>query len=148
MIRGSCLCGAVEFEIAGRLSPIQYCHAVRCRKASGSAFNTEAAARADQFRFVSGEDSISTYDAPLLHEPPAYRRNFCRTCGSPLPVALEGTDFVGVQAGTLEGEVGAEGFRHVFTSQAASWFEPSDDLPKFEGRPPVDARLPKKRELS
>ncbi|MBW2391278.1 MAG: GFA family protein [Deltaproteobacteria bacterium] len=146
MIRGSCLCGAVAFEITGRLSPIQYCHAERCRKASGSAFNAEAAARADQFRFIRGEDSIATYDAPLLREPPAYRRNFCRTCGSPLPVPLEGTDFVVIQAGTVDDEIDAKPFRHIFTSQAASWFNPDDDLPKFEGRPPENARLPSKRD--
>ncbi|MFT5696287.1 MAG: hypothetical protein ACI9QQ_002267, partial [Myxococcota bacterium] len=45
MIRGSCLCGSVRYEISGKLSPIQYCHAQRCRKASGAAFATEAAAR-------------------------------------------------------------------------------------------------------
>ena len=32
MIRGSCLCGAVAFEIDGRVTPIQLCHARRCQK--------------------------------------------------------------------------------------------------------------------
>ena len=37
MIRGSCLCGDVAFEIEGEVTPIQLCHAERCRKATGGA---------------------------------------------------------------------------------------------------------------
>ncbi|MFT5696541.1 MAG: hypothetical protein ACI9QQ_002522, partial [Myxococcota bacterium] len=135
-------CGSVRYEISGKLSPIQYCHAQRCRKASGAAFATEAAARVVDFAFTQGQELISSYDAPLLREPPAYRRNFCRQCGSPLPVPLEGTDYVVVQAGTLDGDVPAKVFRHIFTGQRAPWYEINDELPKFEARPPVHTRLP------
>ena len=41
MIRGSCLCGAVAFEVDGRVTPIQLCHAHRCQKSTGSAFSPE-----------------------------------------------------------------------------------------------------------
>lgn len=143
MIRGSCLCGSVRYQIDGSLSPIQYCHAQRCRKASGAAFATEAAARAIDFSFTQGEELIASYDAPILHEPPAYRRNFCTQCGSPLPVPLEGTDYVIIQGGTLDGDVPAKVFRHIFTGQRAPWYELNDELPKFEASPPVHTRLPK-----
>ena len=45
MVRGSCLCGGVAFEIDGRLTPIQLCHARRCQKFTGSAFPPEMAAK-------------------------------------------------------------------------------------------------------
>ena len=35
MIRGSCLCGAVRFEMSGRPSTFSYCHCSRCRKSEG-----------------------------------------------------------------------------------------------------------------
>lgn len=35
MQRGSCLCGAVRFEIDGELTPPDACHCSMCRKASG-----------------------------------------------------------------------------------------------------------------
>jgi len=38
MIRGSCLCGGVKFEITRAVGPFELCHCARCRKASGSAF--------------------------------------------------------------------------------------------------------------
>ena len=142
MIRGSCLCRGIQFEIDGPLSPIQYCHAKRCRKASGSAFGTESAARRSDFQFTCGEELITTYAAPLLHEPPAYVRKFCRVCGSPIPVPLDETDFIVIQAGTLDEGVTSKVFRHVFTSEAASWYEMNDDLPKHDRRPPPESRVP------
>ena len=142
MVRGSCLCGGVAFEIDGRLTPIQLCHAIRCRKATGSAFAPELAAKSARFRWVRGEELISTYEAPLLREPPPYRKAFCRVCGSPLPLAREGSDFVVLLAGTLDGGAEIEPFRHIFVGQRAPWHEISDDLPKFDGRPPADQRLP------
>ena len=39
MIRGSCLCGAVAFEIEGEVTPIGMCHCSKCRKVSGVASN-------------------------------------------------------------------------------------------------------------
>src|SRR5438093_8191191 len=105
MISGTCLCGAVSFAIDGQLTPIQYCHATRCRKATGSAFAAEVAAKASDFRWTRGEDLVTVYEAPLLREPRPYRHAFCRVCGSPLPVPLEGTDFVVLHAGVLDGEL-------------------------------------------
>lgn len=147
MIRGSCLCGGVQFEIDGPLSPLQTCHAQRCRKASGSAFGTESAARSADFRLTCGEELIETYVAPILDEPPAYMRKFCRVCGSPLPVPMVEADFMVIQAGTLDEGVTSQVFRHVFTSEAASWFEISDDLPQHERRPPPESRVPEDEDM-
>jgi len=147
VIHGSCLCGAVAFEIDGPLSPIQHCHAARCRKASGSAFGTECAARLVDFRFTRGEDELTSYQAPLLREPPVYTRRFCRTCGSPMPVQMGDEPWVEIQAGVIDDDVEARLFRHIFTGQRAGWFEIHDDLRQFEGRPPPQARLPSDEDM-
>jgi hypothetical protein len=133
----------VAFEIEGRLSPMQYCHATRCRKATGSAFAAEVAANASELRWIRGENLVTVYEAPLLREPPPYRRAFCRKCGSPMPVALEGTNFVVVQAGVLDGSPDTRPFRHIFVNQNASWHTITDTMPRFEERPPAGQRLPR-----
>ena len=148
MVRGSCLCGQVSFEIDDGLSPIQYCHATRCRKAGGSAFAAELAAPAAHFRWLRGEDLITVYEAPLLREPPPYRHAFCRVCGSPLPGLLKGTDFVVLPAGVLDGELEARPFRHIFVEQNPSWHTIADDLPQFAQHAPASQRLPHKRDTS
>jgi hypothetical protein len=140
-LQGGCLCGGVRFEIGGRLTPIQVCHATRCQKATGSAFAPELAGKRKDFRWLRGEELIQIYEAPLLREPPAYRKAFCRICGSPLPVLHEGSDFVVLLAGMLEGDPGVRPFRHVFLGQGASWFEVRDELPRFDERPPAAQRI-------
>lgn len=142
MVIGSCLCGRVRFEIDGPLTPLQYCHASRCRKATGAAFAAEVAADASRLRWISGRDLVAIYEAPLLREPPPYRHAFCRVCGSPMPVTLEGTGFVALHAGVLDGEPETRPFRHVFVAQGASWHTITDDLPRFEQHAPRPRRTP------
>ena len=42
MLKGSCLCGKVRYQVSGPLGPMIYCHCSQCRKASGSTFTTNA----------------------------------------------------------------------------------------------------------
>lgn len=141
MVSGSCLCGGVAFEIDGRVTPIQLCHARRCQKFTGSAFSPELAAKRSRFKWVRGEELLTHYEAPLLREPPPLRRAFCRICGSPMPVPLEGTEFFVLLAGALDGDPGTGAFRHIFVGESAAWDRIEDDLPRYEGRPPVEETL-------
>jgi hypothetical protein len=140
-VEGGCLCGGVRFEVSGRPTPIQLCHARRCQRSTGSAFAPELAVGRAGFRWLRGEDLIDGYEAPLLREPPAYRRAFCRVCGSPVPVVREESDFVVLLAGTLDEDPGVHPFRHIFTAESAPWDTARDALPRFEGRPPAAQRL-------
>ena len=141
LVRGSCLCGGIAFEIRGKLTPIQLCHAKRCQKFTGSAFSPEMGAKQSALHWIRGEELITVYEAPILREPPALRRAFCRVCGSPVPVVLEGTGYVIVLAGTLDDDPGTRPFRHIFLGQGAAWNQATDDLPRFEERPPADQRI-------
>jgi hypothetical protein len=144
MLTGSCLCGAVRWEIDGRLTQIQICHAKRCQKATGSAFAPELAAKRARFRWTAGEETISRWEAPppLLREPPPYRRAFCSACGSPVPVDVEGAEYIGMLAGVLDGELGSGAFRHIFLDQSADWHTvAADGLPRFDEEPPANERL-------
>lgn len=137
MIQGSCLCGEVQFGIQGEITPIQYCHATRCRKATGAAHSPELLAAKEGFQWLKGEEFIAEYTAPLLNTPPAYQRAFCKQCGSPLPIQLEGAQYMILQAGVLDDDPETRPFRHAFTGQKACWHEITDDLPSFEEQPPV-----------
>jgi hypothetical protein len=139
---GSCLCGGIRFEIEGGLTAVQLCHAARCRKATGAGAAPELAGRADGLRWLAGEDLITHYEAPLLHEPPPYRRAFCRICGSPVPVVESESGITILLAGMLDDDTGLETFRHIFTSQKAGWSQLDPGLREFEKRPPAEARRP------
>jgi len=51
MLKGSCLCGGVRYEIDGEIGPVNACRCGLCRKMSGSAFSV--ALRFLRRRFVS-----------------------------------------------------------------------------------------------
>jgi hypothetical protein len=130
-MKGSCLCGSVEFEIEGQGTPIELCHCSRCKKAYGSAFAATLYVRAQQFRWTRGDASVRVFDAPIVKAPPAYRHAFCERCGSPLPIVLEEFGVVEVPAGVVDGDPGSRPLRHIFTRLKAPWFSVSDALPQY-----------------
>jgi hypothetical protein len=134
MIRGSCLCGAVAFELRGQPIAFGFDHCSRCRKASGSAFAAELICRAADFRWTAGESIVKTYEAPVRETPPGYRRVFCSLCGASVP-AIRG-DQVLIPAGTIDDDPGIRPQAHIFVAYKAPWFEITDNLPQFAKKPP------------
>jgi hypothetical protein len=136
-MKGQCLCGSVAFAFEGPLSDIQICHCTRCRRATGAAFAAEVRVRADGFRWLRGQNLISHFDAPVLRDPPAYRRSFCSRCGSAVPVVPEGESKVCIPTGLIDGAISARPAEHIWYAKRANWlnFAELDALPKFEGDP-------------
>jgi|SRR5271170_3788517 len=132
-MKGSCLCGAVAYEIRGPGSYFGFDHCSRCRKASGSAFAAEIICNTAQFRWVSGSSLVRTYEAPVRRTPPGYRRAFCTKCGGPAPIVDEHE--VNVPAGTLDDDPGFRPGAHIFVDVKAPWFEITDRLPQFGTKP-------------
>ena len=132
MIRGSCLCGGVRFEIARAIEPFELCHCSRCRKASGSAFVPWVVALREDFRLVQGEELIRKYEAPLRDKPPPYRTSFCGRCGSPVPDPNSDSRWVEVHAGVLDDDPGLRPERHILVEAKSSWFTITDQLPQLD----------------
>ena len=142
VIRGSCLCGDVKFEIDGPLMRPLNCHCTFCRKQQGAAFRSRVRVRRSDFKWIVGEALLTYYEAT-----PGYRRGFCRVCGSPIlnraephsrlakshPQTL--TEF-GIALGVLDDDPGVRPESHVFVGSKAPWFDITDDLPQFAQLPP------------
>lgn len=60
---GSCLCGAVRFEIDESLPDAVHCHCSMCRKFHGASFATFVTAKCNDFRWIKGEDMLKDYTA-------------------------------------------------------------------------------------
>lgn len=134
MVRGSCLCGIVRYEIAGTLEEIHHCHCSRCRKAHGAAFSTFGRVADAQLTITSGADAIRTY-----RSSPSVERSFCEVCGSNLTFRFEPIpDAVWVAIGTLDDDPGARPSAHIFAASKAPWHAISDDLPVYDEYPPQD----------
>ena len=128
MVTGTCLCGAVGYQIEGDVTGVWLCHCSKCRRANGSAFQAGAVCSRASFMWTQGEERLAEYRMPS-----GYRRTFCRTCASPLPLFVEGTEYVWLPAGALEGaDLDLRVTHHIFVGSKASWFEIADGLPQFD----------------
>jgi len=137
VLRGSCLCGGVKFEIDGPLLNPLNCHCSRCRKQHGAAFRSRVRVRATDFKWLQGQELVRYYESS-----PDFHRGFCSNCGSPIvnrpgpnsknarhnPAAA--SEF-GVPLAILENPP-VRPACHVFVGTRASWFEITDDLPQYE----------------
>ena len=126
MIRGSCICGAVRFEI-DEVRALTHCHCANCRKLTGAAFASYAHVEAQKFRFVAGEDMTVTYESA-----PGSFRHRCKVCGCLTPGRAPYLTTISVPAGLLDDDPIARPRLHMFTSSRAPWWTIQDDLPKYE----------------
>jgi len=131
MIEGTCLCGALRYEIDGPLSSMMNCHCSMCRKQHGVAFATYAVAPASGFRWIAGEDEVVRYQSSAQGS-----RAFCGRCGSIAPTALPSMGIVFAPAGNLVGELGLHPEGHMFVGSKAPWHAITDHLPQHEVYPP------------
>ena len=143
MIKGSCLCGGVRFEIGKVVGPFELCHCRRCKKASGSAFAAGVGVMTEDFRLLEGNELIAIYDAPILRSPPPYRNSFCRRCGSPVPNPPAGAKWFEIPAGLLDDDPGLKPDKHIFIEYKAPWFELTDRLPRYDQPALVELRARK-----
>jgi hypothetical protein len=56
--KGSCLCGAVAFEVDSFLESAAHCHCSMCRKFHGAEYATYVSVSRESFRLLRGEDSV------------------------------------------------------------------------------------------
>jgi hypothetical protein len=132
MIRGSCLCGGVRFEIERAAGTFELCHCTRCRKVSGSAYLTWLAVRREDFRFLQGADLITTYECPVSESPPAYDASFCSRCGSQVPNPSKIAEPVfEIPAGALDDDPLIRPDKHIYVEFKAPWDRIADDLPQM-----------------
>lgn len=131
-IKGQCLCGLIEYQVAKLEERMGYCHCSMCRKFHGAAFATLGEAKVQNFSWVSGESYLKSYIAPI-----GTTRKFCANCGSSLVFVPsdDAGEFVEFSLGTLDTDIDVKPDAHIFTRFVAGWYEISDDLPRYpEGR--------------
>ena len=133
MLRGSCLCGAVKYEVDGPVHDVHHCHCGMCRKAHGGAHSTFARLTAGDLRVVAGADHVRPY-----RSSPQIERTFCATCGSRLTVRFDGMpNAVWIAVGLLDDDPKVAANARMFVASKAPWDEISDDLPRYETYGPM-----------
>ncbi len=127
--RGSCLCGAVGFEISPPFVFFHHCHCSRCRKSSGSAFSANILVKAAQFRWSRGEEFVRRWELP---EAQFYCTGWCSACGSALPWQSRNRKGYLVPAGSLDDDPRERPDRNIYWAHRAPWFTNPGALPTID----------------
>ena len=131
-MRGSCLCGAVRFEVAGPFDGVVHCHCASCKKLAGGGGTTSGRIATDAIRILEGREVIRTFQ-------PADGRSktFCTLCGSNLfGAGWPDAEVSAVRLASLDEGVDQAPQAHIFVRSVAPWeIFPEDGLPRFETRP-------------
>jgi hypothetical protein len=131
MIKGSCLCGGIHFEIDEEfIYMMNNCHCESCRKVSASAYGTFVQVPGAHFRWLEGRELISLYESS-----PGNHRAFCSVCGSNMPQSRNWEKLVTVHAGTLDGDPGAKPALNGFVSDSPGWYAIDESMPTFSKQP-------------
>jgi len=122
VLRGSCLCGRVRFEVSGPYPKLYQCHCSLCRKQGGSVSNTGLIMAADRFRWLAGEEGIGMWQRST-----GFRSYFCQRCGSTVPNPLRDTGYVWVPAGALDDAGPLEIAAQLFLGSKFAWDQARSD---------------------
>lgn len=128
MHKGSCLCGAIHFEVAGDLPEALACHCTACRKVTG---NFEAGVDVPRSSIsITGGERVTWYKSSEK-----VRRGFCSVCGSPLFFDMIGGDSLGLMLGAFDGPTGTKLALHVFVAEKGDYYDIADGLPQAQTIP-------------
>lgn len=123
MHRGSCLCGAVTFEVSAPLAAPDACHCRLCRKQSGHVFaSTDVPKSALTIR---GEDRVTWHQSS-----DKVRRGFCAACGSSLFWDPVFRDWIGVAMGAFDTPTNTRLAVHIFVADKGDYYDIIDGLPQ------------------
>jgi len=124
--KGSCLCGAVTYQVAGPLRPVIACHCQQCRKTSGHHVAATSAPRAAIK--IDG-------DVTWFKSSDTARRGFCAICGSNLFWDGQGAN-LSIFAGTLDGASGLSIAGHIYCDDKGDYYDIPDGTPAAGGYDP------------
>ena len=137
-LTGSCLCGAIEYEIGANVTELRACHCTSCQKISGAGGTVNAVIPSGQFRITKGSPKRHTRTADsgrVLH------RYFCGDCGSPIYSQRETMpEMIALRVGTLDNPGPMKLTAHIWTRSARPWSHIDPAAKQFPGQPDAPAQ--------
>jgi hypothetical protein len=138
LITGECFCGDVTYRVDGKLRDARSCHCSRCRKAFSSQASTYAEVPLGSFRWLSGQDSLTSYESNQ-----DFGLQFCSRCGSTLCGTYQGKVH-GITLGCVNGDPEVEIGQHIYVGSKASWEVIPEGITVYEEAAPVRGKSSQK----
>ncbi len=121
MIKGSCCCGDVTFDVTGTPKGMSVCHCSQCRKMSGYAWSSA--------QVSDGELSI-TGPVTWFEASDIAKRGICPRCGSFLFWKAHDENTISFALGAVDGLSGVTLEKHIFVADKGDYYDINDGLPQ------------------
>ena len=132
-LKGSCLCGAIQFTVSQPVTELRACHCRDCQRVSGTGASIGAPVPKAAFRITQGKPKRYTRTSSsgrILH------RYFCGDCGSPLYSEREiSPEIVNVRAGSLDESADLKIVFNIWTASARPWDYIDPAVKQHPGQP-------------
>ena len=118
MLKGHCLCGAIQYEYHAALEQSILCYCRDCQQAQDGIMAWNSPIQKNFFKIIQGEDLLSAY----FHTPNK-ARVFCRVCASPIySYRIDLPQIIRLRLGTVvEGDIPAP--TEIFYAEAKPEFD-------------------------
>ena len=120
---GSCLCGAVRYEVTGPLRDVIECHCAMCRKTHGHVGAYTAAPK----------NALTILESRGLRwyaSSEKARRGFCSECGGTLFYDPLQKDYTSIAAGTLDPPTGLRTSLQIFVASRGDYYPIDPAIPQ------------------
>ena len=130
-LQGSCLCGAVRFEVTEPFVSVSACHCTSCKKISGGTGTVSGRARTETIRILSGEEVLRTYQPAE-----GMAKTFCSSCGSNLfGGGWPESEHASVRLSAIDSPFDTKPQAHIYVRSVAPWETlPDDGAERFDVR--------------
>lgn len=129
MLKGSCLCQSIEFNVIAMEGMVFNCHCNRCKKAHGAAFSTQVLAQKESLQFTKGKEFLSEFEVPSAI------RAFCSQCGSRLMNYSRHEDYLSIALTALDTPMHTAPIGECFVGQKLEFTSLNPKIPHFKALP-------------
>jgi hypothetical protein len=120
---GGCLCGAVRYEVTGKLRDVIECHCAMCRKTHGHVGAYTAAPKSALA--ITESRGLKWYQSSDYA-----RRGFCAECGGTLFFEPLRKDTISIAAGTLDAPTGLVTALQIHVASAGDYYRIDERIPQ------------------
>lgn len=123
MLKGSCLCGAIQFETSAKPQGVSMCHCGQCRKQSGGIWSSAYVAQDE----LSISGVVNWYASSDIA-----KRGSCPICGAFLFWKANNEDTISFSLGAIDGPTGLILEKHIFVADKGDYYDIADGVPQSD----------------
>lgn len=131
-MKGSCLCGRIQFKLGLDSINMYQCHCEQCRKQTGTASSCGGVVCQTKFSWLSGIEDISQWEKPT-----GFSSHFCRHCGSSVPNKFREGEYYWVPIGLIDSAC-VKTVANIYVCERESWSNVDAGINQFSTKPAIE----------